>query len=519
MKNINKISFLVIVMLLGSVFSCNLDEELQSTLNQQQGADFLTGSTDINALLQSSYDAMRLPYQDQSRYWAATEHTTDEAMGPTRGGDWDDNGVWRVLHDHTWDADHAFLGDTFDDLLTIVFKTTDLLNFDPSPEQRAEALMLRAYVMFSVADGWGQVPFREPGENLLNPPNVLSGADAVDKVIADVEQVMNDLPTGPAHRANKDAGKVLLMKAYLNKGVFANRESPTFDAGDMNTVISLADEIITSGNYSVSENVYDNFAPNNDVISTENIFTNRNVAGQPAGEGNSVRSRWFCTLHYNQNPSGWNGFTTIADFYDKFDSNDQRLSADYDGQTDVSGLKVGFLEGQQYDQNGTALEDRKGNPLAFTKEVKLIETGDNLEITGIRVMKYPVDYDNGDNVDNDLVIYRYSDVLLMKAEAILRGGTATNGDTPLSLVNSIRSKRGVDPLVSVDLDILLNERGFELYWEGHRRQDLIRFGKYLDTYTNKPASGPERLLFAIPATALAVNPNLEQNPGYADSSE
>ena len=81
-------------------------------------------------------------------------------------------------------------------------------------------------------------------------------------------------------------------------------------------------------------------------------------------------------------------------------------------------------------------------------------------------------------------------------------------------MNQIRAKRGVEPLASVNLDNLLDERGFELYWEGHRRQDLIRFGKFLDAYTNKPASGVERLLFAIPSTALAVNPNLTQNCGY-----
>jgi hypothetical protein len=512
MKNINKISFLIVLMVLGGVFSCSLDEELQDTLSKEQGEAFLTGSADIDALMQSSYEGLRSPYQDQSRFWAASEHTTDEVIGPTRGGDWDDNGVWRVLHDHTWDADHAFLGDTFRELLQVVFSTTNILTFEPSASQRAEAVFLRAFVMFTVVDGWGQVPFREPGENLLLPPTVLSGADAVDKVISDVESVLNDLPDGPTYRGNKDAGKALLMKAYLNKGAFANRQSPTFDPGDMNEVIRLADEIINSDrNYEISENVYDNFAPNNDVISTENIFTNENRGGVSSG---NVRSRWFCTLHYNQNPSGWNGFTTIADFYDKFDPNDQRLSADYVGQTDVSGIKMGLLLGQQYDQDGIALEDRKGNALSFTKEVKLIETGDNLEITGIRVIKYPIDYESGDNVDNDLVIYRLSDVLLMKAEAILRGGTATLGDTPLSLVNSIREKRGVDLLTTIDLDVLLDERGFELYWEGHRRQDLIRFGKFLDAYTEKPTSGSERLLFAIPSTDLAVNPNLEQNPGY-----
>ncbi|MEL6677030.1 MAG: RagB/SusD family nutrient uptake outer membrane protein, partial [Bacteroidota bacterium] len=463
------------------------------------------------ALLQASYEQLRLPYMDQSRFWAAQQHTSDETLGPTRGPDWDDNGVWRVLHDHTWDADHSFLGNTFNELLGIVFSTTNILSFNTSAEQAAEARFLRAFAMFSVADGWGQVPVRQPGENLLNAPTVLAGADALDFVISECEDILATLPNGAANRANADAARVLLMKAYLNKGAFNNRQAPAFDNADMGKVIQYADEIISSGNYSLSDGVayYDNFAPTNDQISTENIFTGENLGGVSSG---NVRSRWFCTLHYNMNPSGWNGFTTIADFYDKFDPADIRKGADYAGMTDVSGIKVGFLEGQQFDQDGTALTDRKGAPLAFTKEVKLIETGDNLEVTGVRVVKYPIDYASGDNSDNDYVFYRLADVMLMKAEAILRSGGSDA--EALAIVNEIRQKRGVADRANLNLDDILEERGFELYWEGHRRQDLIRFGKFLDAWNEKPASGPERLLFAIPSGALAVNPNLSQNPGY-----
>jgi len=109
----------------------------------------------------------------------------------------------------------------------------------------------------------------------------------------------------------------------------------------------------------------------------------------------------------------------------------------------------------------------------------------------------------------------------MKAEAILRGGTATDagpyGSTALSIVNSIRTDpaRGASALSSVDLDILLDERGRELWWEGWRRHDQIRFGKFLGTWDEKPEqSDPRALIFPVPATQVAVNPNLEQNPGY-----
>ncbi len=507
-----KFQKLLMAIMLVSVFGCtDLEETLREDLSGEAANDLLQSNADVSSLLKAVYDGLQLPYQDQARLFAAQQHTSDETIGPTRGPDWDDNGVWRSLHNHTWDADHAFLGDTFNDLLKIVFNSTNVLSFNPNAQQAAEARFLRAFAMFSVLDGWGQVPFRDPGENLLEAPRVLTGAEAVDFIIAELDDIFADLPDGPASVANKDAARVLKMKAFLNKGTFANRERPEFPAADMTQVEDLADEIINSGRYTLATNYFDNFAPSNGQNSTELIFVDENIASVPGGEGNSVRSRWFCTMHYNMNPSGWNGFATIGDFYDRFDETDPRRGGDYTGQTDVSGIKVGFLLGQQVDQDGNALEDRKGNPLAFTKEVMLSETENNLEITGIRVIKYPIDYNNGDNVDNDAVLYRYADVLLMKAEALLRGGNEGDART---IVNELRAARGMGDLGSLTLDNLLDERGFELYWENHRRQDLIRFGKFLEPWQQKPATGVERLLFPIPNTALAVNPNLVQNPGY-----
>jgi len=503
---LNKLLLLIPLLLIGASSCTDLNEDLRGDLTKGEAEQFVSPS----ALLTSAYNGLRLPYQDQSRFWAAQEHTSDEVMGPTRGPDWDDNGVWRVLHDHTWSADHSFLGDTFNELLQVVFTTTNLLSFNPSPQEEAEARFIRAFVMFSVADGWDQVPFRQPGDDLLLPPNVVKGPEAVDFVISELNEVMGNLPDGPATVANKDAAKVLLMKAHLNKGTFADRSAPKFDASDMNRVIALADEIIGSGKYALESgvNYFDNFAPNNDAVSSENIWTGENMGGSSSG---NVRSRWFCGLHYNQNPSGWNGFTTLSDFYDSFEAGDVRAYAEYPGSFEESGINNGFLVGQQFDQDGNALQDRKGNPLAFTPEVSLIETGNNLEVTGIRVIKYPIDYNSGDNADNDYVFFRYADVLLMKAEAMLRNGDSAGA---LTMVNDLRATRNASTMNALTLDDMLAERGRELYWEGWRRQDLIRFGKFLDAWQQKPASGTERLLFAIPATALAVNPNLVQNPGY-----
>ena len=504
-----KLNKIFLLLFLTSFFACtDLDEKLNEDLTRAEARAFLDSSTDIDALLKAAYDGLRGPFMDQSRFWAAQEHTTDEVLGPTRGPDWDDGGVWRVLHDHTWSADHGFLGDTFNELLQVVFTTTNILTFNGvSAQQEAEARYLRAFVMFCVADGWGQVPVREAGSNLLEAPQVLKGDVALDFVISELNAIMGNLPDGPTFKANKDAAKVLLMKAHLNKGAFADRQAPKFETGDMQQVITLADQIINSGSYALEDSYFDNFAPNNDQVSSENIWTGENQGGVSSG---NVRSRWFCGLHYNQNPSGWNGFATLSDFYDSFEQGDKRRSEAYPGSSE-QGVLAGFLIGQQFDGSGAELNDRKGNKLAFTREVKLKETGDDLEITGIRVVKYPVDYNGGDNADNDYVFFRYADVLLMKAEAMLRTGDAGGA---LGIVNQIRSARNASAMASLDEAALLAERGREFYWEGWRRQDLIRFGKFLDAWQEKPASGVERLLFPIPANQLAVNPNLEQNPGY-----
>ena len=501
---------LVLPLMFIGLFACDLDEELREDLTQDE-ADAVFGSAtaeDIEGLVRGVYTNFVVPFQDQSRFWAAQEHTGDLALGPTRGGDWDDGGVWRVLHDHTWSADHAFLSDTFSEILAIVFSATNALQFEASmtPSQIAEVRFLRAFAIFAIADGWGQVPFRELGSDLTQPSEVLPGDEALSFVISEVQAVLSDLPESPTNRANQDAGRVLLMKAFLNRGTFGSRANPQFPTEDMNQVITLADQI---DGYSLSTSYYDNFAPNNDAISTENIFTFENAPGVNRG-GNTVRSRWFCTLHYNQNPSGWNGFATLSDFYDSFEEGDIRRYAETSAFEEL-GYNNGFLIGQQVDVDGNELLDRNGNPLAFTPEVALLESGSNLEVTGIRVMKYIPDVDNGDNIDNDAVVFRYADVMLMKAEALLRNGDA---GTALGIVNEIREARNASLLGALTLDDLLAERGRELYWEGWRRQDLIRFGKFLDPWQLKPASGEERLLFAIPADQVALNPNLDQNPGY-----
>jgi len=153
----------------------------------------------------------------------------------------------------------------------------------------------------------------------------------------------------------------------------------------------------------------------------------------------------------------------------------------------------------------------------FTPEVNL---NFSTEAQGIRVFKY-FPHPNADGTvtdsgeDNDYVFLRYADVLLMKAEAIMRGGTDPNGQTALAIVNAIRVPRGATALATVTEADMLAERGRELYYEGWRRNDLIRFGKFNDPVDQRPtATDKTRTLYPIPQRAVDTNPNLKQNAGY-----
>jgi len=554
MKNYFKIA---ISFLLISVTGCSkLDQSLPGSLTNQQVSGAL-GAAGVGLLLNGAYSDLGGPFTAQDLVFCLQENTTDEALVPTRGGDWDDNGVWRVLHDHTWNADHAYVANVFNSLNKINFDATNVLGFSPTAQQAAEAKFLRAYALYFIMDLYGQFPFRNPGDNLLNAPEVKSGTAGAQFIIDELTAALPNLPTtGGPGRATQNACKTLLMRCYLNKGAWANRATPTFADADMQQVITLGNQIISSGQYSYMSEYFRNFDANNGT-STENIFTYVNTSG--VGANNSgPHSFWCRTLHYNQetstNPNaGWNGFSTIAEFYNSFGAvtpmvgvtlfNGGNISGRYAdtavdlriggryyvGVTNASGQRPGFMIGRQYNENNTPLNDRIGAPLAFDPKIALNqkEIGANKEVTGIRVEKYPPDFTNGStyyqsNPGNDVVLLRYSDVVLMVAEAKLRAA-APDPVGARTMVNTLRAARGAAPMATLPLanpanpsdpGTLIAERGRELYWEGVRRTDMIRFGIYLLPRQLKPTDNPRYLLFPVPAAALGSNPNLTQNPGY-----
>ena len=512
---------LLAISLLAITHCTDLEEKYGGNLTEGQVAN---DEGSIKALLTNLDNALKVAFQNPfSNAIVLSEITTDELIAPTRGTDWYDNGIWQQLHQHRWNGDHILITQCFNALNGVVFAATDILRFSPTAQQEATARFYRALAMYWLLDFFDQVPYRDPGESTLLTARVRKGLEALEYIISEINEVMPNLPDGPATLPNNNAAKVFLMKCYLNKGVYADRQSPTFSTIEVNEVIKLADEVLNSNRYSFSDNYFDNFAPSNTTIGKENIFTQENVGGR---SGSELAHYSIGSLHYNNTPGGYNGWVTLSKFYDKFEPEDLRRGQAYptlNGPTNPGNrINVGFLVGQQYDlDTDKPLEDNTDRPLIFTREVEVFETGSDLETTGIRPQKYVYDWTYDLQLDNDWVYFRLPDVLLMKAEAILRGGTATSagpyGGTALELVNSIRQhpSRGASALSAIDLNILLDERGRELWLECWRRQDLIRFGKFLGEYQEKEyISDPKYLLFPIPNQQLAVNEYLIQNPGY-----
>ncbi|MFT0714353.1 RagB/SusD family nutrient uptake outer membrane protein [Flagellimonas lutimaris] len=477
----------------------------------------------------------------QANLYALNEVTTDALLVPTRGSDWGDNGIWRQLHQHSWTPEHSYILGVWNEWNGLQLSASEVLDSRSASSSEAigHASFLRGLAMFIILDNFGQVPYRDTeAADPLADPDVLTGEDAVTFIISDLDNAIANLPTSSAgddnFRGTKAAARFLKAKVLLNRHIYNGSGSAA--SGDMNEIISLVDAIENDG-YELADDYFDIFVPGGD---TETIWYAQTSAG----------TRIFNTLHYNSTElggGGWNGFSTLAEFYDLFEGdadnnrglNNGTLSDGqeerrgfvpteggiaYDGSfgtddnddgiVDGSNVGFGFLIGQQYGPNGAALEDRGGNPLSFTREFfSAVDNQpslvDNNEVTGIRVIKY--NPRNG-AFANHIIFFRYSDAYLMKAEAMLRSG----GD-PTAMINDLRTTRGAAPLGSVSEQDLLDERARELYTEGWRRNDMVRFGQYTKDWEFKEADAigdANRQLFPIPSAQLILNPNLVQNPGY-----
>jgi hypothetical protein len=509
-------NILLAILIAALTNSCtNLDETVYSEVPVDQ---FGTDQTQVNALVGSIYSTLKEHVINWDDYIVMDELAADMMAVPGfKGGDWGEP-MWRQTMQHTWNAlstgfSNAYAGPSSH--ISLCNQIYYMINTNPaiSPDVKekilAEVRGIRAFWYYTLCDHYGNVPIVTDFLD-KSQPTTKTRKEVYEFVVNELNDIKDKLRDDVATPASygkftKGAAYTLLAKMYLNAEVWnpagGSKWQECIDACNM--VMSLP--------YILEPNWKTNFIPHNEV-SKEAILSAVFRAGGSGAQNNIGVN----TLHYldpialGLNISPWNGLAANPDYVKAFDTTDIR----YHGS---------FLIGPMIDPaTGIVLITAHGRPLIHTVDMVLHEVdatgwGWINQEEGARIYKW--DYEPGlsTSQENDIHIFRLADVYLMKAEALLRSGGSVAEAT--SLVNDIRKRAFSDPsklLTTATLDDVYKERRFEFAWEGFTRQDMIRFGTFLNARLSfKPwVSDSKYLLYAIPQEVIDANSNIKQNPGY-----
>lgn len=553
---------IAVIAVLTLMFSCTklnekiLDETSVTGQTQKQIADGLIAP--VYARLPDIYR--------HTTYFALQEISTDEAILPYRGGtDWGDNGIYISLHKHETTSTDPNVRDTWNLITQSLSRSVVAINALADNKDAnaktyiAEARAMRGFYNWLALDMFNLAFIKEKPDDISK---LVRDKEALDYIISDLVAAEPDLTTtaGPG-RITKNAVYGLLARIYLNASVYRDRYAAThtFSADDMDKVIDYTNRIISSGTYALSSDYFSIFNDDNHN-NKELVF-----AVDQRAELNGHNRLAYFSLSGDQFPltaypaaNGTDGPAITPDFYNTWEaaagSVDPSLADPRFSQTNLAvqaddtcvkaadfKMNRGILRGQQWGLirvSGAFVKCANGDfkvaklynvtrnkptlAVNFKKAIDYTAEGSNYS-TGYRVLKFQFSAKStsGRNFgDADIPIVRIADVYLMRAEAKLRKGDNAGA---LADVNTVRAARvngtvKAAPLSAITLETLLRERGFELYWEMHRRTDLIRFDKYEGTWTEKTNTNKNMRVFPIPQTAIdgASNiPNyLTQNPGY-----
>jgi hypothetical protein len=551
-------SFVWAVAGIAGLASCHkLDVPVESQLTPEV---YPTTTAQFNSVMGPIYTRLRSDYS--IGYFQVQSHSSDESVQPAYGGNWFDGGRFMQMHYHNWNKDNPLLQGMWNytsNMVGISNQILFILNTAPEGAAKrqsiAEMKTMRAFSYFLMMDMFGNVPIDTAyGSTELNTNT--PRAQVFSFIESELKSAIPDLSTtGGAvmyGKPNRYVAFSLLAKMYLNAQVYAG-------TARWNDAIAACDSVLSAGGgglygFEPRATYLQMFYPDNGPKNKEFIFVipydastsngymfharydlNRNLGirylysgSTPGTNVNPIMNLTTGNGLKNNRPSGPR--MTLPEYFAYFDDandirNRQWLSGKQywpDGSPIlVSTTKKGYDQFYTGSDGGTRITYElelapsfrlRQNPLTF-------DCG-NDEIAwnmGTRNIKFYPDATNiaNRNQNNDVPILRYSDVVLMKAEAILRGGSPTQGQTALSLVNALRANRTTSPAwTTVTLDDIYAERARELAWECWRRNDMIRFGKYEESWGLKTDNNPLKRIFPIPQNALQVNPKLVQNPGY-----
>jgi len=452
------------------------------------------------------------------------ELSTDQVVVQGKIQGWWDAFTFHDLARHTWDAGHPWVDASWGGFFGTVGQANALIeslrNADLANLERpvAELRALRAYAYFFLLDLYGNVPiFTEPKVDPNNLPEQNSRDEVfnfvVDELLAAAEVLPSQTDVGAENygRLTKEAVFALLATTYLNAEVWSN--SAQYDKA-----IEYADRVINSGAYSLLDDYFANFGPDN-AMNAEMIYPAVFTPNEPGGIGHPFVQKVLPGISgglFGLPFTPQNGFATrpsVVDLYEDGDVRKEMFITPGPLKDPRTGETV-MVERIVPDGNSVLYQPGESSEGPVPYEIISATDIRNQPMNaGTKWIKWRLDPNtNGGNASNDIAFIRYADILLIKAEAILRSGG--NQAEALALVNQIRERSNASTLNTLTLEDVLNERGRELVFEMSRRRDLIRFGKFTEPWEFKEASEDFRALYPIPQDAIDSNPNLQQNPGY-----
>lgn len=565
-------------MLLSSILlaSCSLDETPRSKFSEEEA--FSTPKLVYVNTVANVYSSIGngLYGSDGGSVHTFQEFSSDASMIPGRQGDWVDGGAWQNIFLHNFESSVSKYNDVWNNLYRVIGlanSSIDRLNkyLDEHPEYAEyvyELRALRAVYYYYVMDLFGQVPLVVSSQVSANEVAQSNRSDVFKFVTSELAECIPHLSDSKSQNEGEYYGRITKAVAYMcmakcainapvytiddttptsysafvgtdksGKATASEEQGKTVSEMGKNINITLdgktrnawetaaycADQIASLG-YRLQPSYADNFIVANQN-SVENIWTRPNdCVNYKIEDYNIVR-----TLHYNHGGAigyqGWNGACS---------SKQQMLVYGYGTANPDPRLKLNFYIDKDYmEETGKAVEDGATDkpleymPLAVKVDFTAADDPHAMKCSGARMKKYEFDKSTTQqySFNNDLVIWRYADALLLKAEAEYRMG---NKAEALTIVNEVRGRVAATPRTELTLNDILNERMLELAWEGVRRQDQIRFCTFTEPtadrfkgVTHNASAGDYNddtqgytMVYPIPYAVLNLNKKLGQNPGY-----